>query len=68
MTKEQALQFFKGNVSALARALGMDQSTYYSWKEYPPGGRQLQLERVTGGLLKAEPDCMERESRKARVA
>jgi hypothetical protein len=58
MTKLEALQFYGGNISALARALDMDQSTYYSWGEYPPGGRQLQLERITGGKLKAEPGCM----------
>lgn len=61
MTKAEALAHFKGNVSALARALDMDQSTFYSWKEYPPGGRQLQLERITGGRLKAEPGCMQRK-------
>lgn len=65
MTKSEALQFYEGNVSKLARALGMDQSTFYSWGEFPPGGRQLQLERITGGKLKAEPGCMER--RKQRV-
>lgn len=63
MTKLEALQYFDGNVSALARALDMDQSTYYSWLEYPPGGRQLQLERITGGKLKAEPGCMQRKTR-----
>lgn len=60
MTKSEALEFYGSNVSALARALGMDQSTFYSWGEFPPGGRQLQLERITGGKLKAEPGCMER--------
>lgn len=59
MTKSEALQFYDGNVSKLARALGIDQSTFYSWKDYPPGGRQLQLERITGGKLKAEPACMD---------
>lgn len=61
MTKSEALQFYGGNVSALARALDMDQSSVYSWGEYPPGGRQLQLERITGGRLKAEPGCMQRK-------
>ncbi len=58
MTKTEALAFYDGNVSALARALDMDQSTFYSWGDFPPGGRQLQLERITGGKLKAEPGCM----------
>ena len=60
MTKTEALAFYDGNVSALARALEMDQSTFYSWDVFPPGGRQLQLERLTGGKLKAEPGCMSR--------
>jgi transposase-like protein len=68
MTKLEALQFFQGNVSALARALEMDQSTYYSWLEYPPGGRQLQLERISGGVLKAEPNCMKRSKSKTAKA
>jgi transposase-like protein len=68
MTKAEALAYFDGNVSALARALGMDQSTFYSWKEFPPGGRQLQLERITGGKLKPEPGCMERGPRGKAVA
>lgn len=67
MTKSEALQYFDGNVSALARALDMDQSTFYSWKDYPPGGRQLQLERITGGKLKAEPGCMRRKSEQAKA-
>jgi transposase-like protein len=66
MTKLEALQYFDGNVSALARALGMDQSTFYSWGEFPPGGRQLQLERITGNKLRSEPGCMERKPQAAR--
>jgi transposase-like protein len=61
MSKSEALAYFKGNVSALARALDMDQSSYYSWKNGIPGGRQLQLERVTKGKLKADPGCMQRK-------
>jgi hypothetical protein len=55
MTKLEALAFYGGNVSALARALGLDQSTPYSWGEYPPREHQIELERISGGVLKAEP-------------
>ncbi len=60
MTKSEAIDFYGGNVSALARALGVDQSTVYSWGEHPPGGRQFQLEKLSKGALKAEPNCMKR--------
>lgn len=60
MTKSEAIAHFQGNVSALARAAGVDQSTVYSWKEYPPPGRQLRLQKITRGKLKAEPGCRER--------
>lgn len=59
MTKSEALAYYGGNVSELARAAEVDQSTVYSWKErFPPGPRQLLLERKTDGKLRAEPDCM----------
>lgn len=68
MTTSEALKHYGGNVTALAAALGMHQSSFYSWGEYPPGGRQLQLESITDGKLKAEPGCMERKRReKARA-
>lgn len=68
MTKLEALQFYGGSVTALTKALSMDQSSYYSWGEYPPGGRQLQLERLSGGALKAEPNCMQRPKKTEREA
>lgn len=60
MTTSEAIAYFKGNVSALARAIGIDQSSVYSWLAYPPDRRQMQLQRVTGGALKAERDCIAR--------
>lgn len=55
MRKSEAIAFYAGNISALARALDITQSTIYSWGEYPPVGRQFQIEKLSGGLLKAEP-------------
>lgn len=57
MTTTEALAFFDGSATKLAAALGIDQSTPYSWKEEPPEWRQLQLEAMTGGKLKASPAC-----------
>lgn len=36
--------------------LGIKQPSVAAWGEYPPGVRQLQLESMTGGVLKAEPE------------
>lgn len=44
----------------VADALGMSQPSVALWREYPPPARQLQLEMLTGGALKAEPGCLER--------
>lgn len=63
MKKSEAIAYFNGNVSEMARAAEVDQSTVYSWGEYPPGGRQLLLERKTKGKLKAEPNCMRQPKR-----
>lgn len=41
----------------LAEALGMSQGSVSLWGEYPPPLRQLQIEALTGGKLRAEPDC-----------
>jgi hypothetical protein len=62
MKTSEVFAFYGDNKSAVARALGIDQSSVYDWGEFPPGGRQLQLEKVTDGQLKAEPNCMKRPS------
>lgn len=47
-----------GSQYAVAEALGIKQPSVAGWKKpYPPELRQLQIEAVTGGKLKAEPDC-----------
>lgn len=58
MTKDQATKHF-GTQAKLAAALGMTQGSVSLWGEYPPAVRQLQLEALTGGALKAEPDCLD---------
>lgn len=57
MKTDQAISHF-GTQVKLAAALGIDQSTISgSWREYPPPWRQLQIEALTGGALKAEAEC-----------
>jgi hypothetical protein len=56
MTKDQAVEHF-GTQVLLAQALGMSQGSVSLWGAYPPALRQLQLEAITGGALKAEADC-----------
>lgn len=56
MTKDQAVRHF-GTQVLLAKALGLSQGSISLWGEHPPALRQLQIEAMTGGALKAEPDC-----------
>lgn len=46
-----------GSQVALAVALGISQSSVAQWGDYPPALRQLQIEALTGGKLRAESDC-----------
>lgn len=46
-----------GNQHAVAIALGIKQPSVAVWGEYPPELRQLQIESLTGGELRAEPEC-----------
>lgn len=66
MKKSEAIDYFKTQ-TALADALGMNQSTICkSWGEYPPKLRQLQIEALTGGALKAEAGIIPRKMAKSR--
>ncbi len=66
MKKTDAINHF-GTQTALAAVLGVDQSTISkSWGDYPPPLRQLQLEHITGGALKAEPTILPRRGKKYR--
>ena len=44
----------------VARALGISQPSVANWGEYPPDGKQLLIERLTQGALRAEPGCLDR--------
>lgn len=52
MTKSQAIKHF-GSISALAKALGVTYEAVRQWQEVPEL-RQYQIERLTGGDLKAD--------------
>lgn len=57
MTKTQAVEHF-GSQMAIARALGIKGPSVVNWGERIPPLRQLQIERVTGGALKADDDIL----------
>jgi DNA-binding transcriptional regulator YdaS (Cro superfamily) len=59
MKTHQVIEFFGSQVKAAA-ALGINQASISKWEELPPDNRQLQIERITLGALKAEPGCMDR--------
>lgn len=54
MRTKDAIKFYGGSRSALAQALGIEPESTYSWGTYVPGLRQLQLEALTDGALKAQ--------------
>lgn len=54
MKTEDAINFYGGDRNQLARVLGIWVTSTYQWGEYPPIGRQYQLEILTDGALKAE--------------
>lgn len=55
MTTKEAIEHYGGDVRALAAALGIWHSAVYQWGDHPPPLRQLQLEKITAGALRAEP-------------
>lgn len=57
MKKTEVLNHFKG-VSKVAEALGISPGAVSQWPESVPPLRQLQLQAITGGALKASDDAM----------
>lgn len=53
MTKQEAVNHF-GSASRVAEALNLTRAAVSQWPELVPELRQLQLERITGGKLRAE--------------
>ena len=46
-----------GSQTALATALDINQAAVAQWGEYPPLLRQLQIEALSNGELRAEAEC-----------
>lgn len=57
MKTQEAIQHFGGRKIDLAKAIGVSPSAITQWGEVPPMLRQFQIERITGGKLKAQPDA-----------
>jgi len=53
MTTQQAIDYF-GGIRELAHVLGVSTQSIYQWGEYPPLGRQYELQIKTRGELKAD--------------
>lgn len=57
MTKDEAIKW-AGTQVELAKRLGMkSQGTIAGWGDFPPVLRQLQIEALTRGALRAEAEC-----------
>lgn len=55
MKTEEVVEHFGSKVK-VAEALGCWHTTICAWGEYPPLGRQYQIQALTNGQLKAEPE------------
>jgi len=67
MKTSDVVEHFGGTQRAAASALGIEQPSIANWGEFPPPLRQIQIERLTNGALKAEPHCWLINSRKAEA-
>ena len=54
-----AIEYY-GSKRALADAVGLQLPSIYDWGLHPPPLRQIQLERITGGALRAEPNVFDK--------
>jgi len=55
MTYQEALAYFDNKPSRMAKALGITPAAVSQWREEIPRLRQLELEKISNGVLKAEP-------------
>lgn len=67
MKTETVIEYFKTK-TALANALDVSKQAISEWKEIVPFSRQLQIERLTKGKLKAMPLDEELARRKKALA
>lgn len=55
MTYQDALAYFDNKPSKLAKALGISPAAVSQWRDEIPRLRQLELEKISNGALKADP-------------
>ena len=65
MNTADAVKHF-GTQTHLASLLNTNQSTVASWGKFPPQLRQLQIESLSGGVLKAEKNILPRKAKTNR--
>ena len=65
MTYTEALTHFGGRQVDLARVLRVNQSTVSQWKGHVPPHYQFQLQVLSGGALKVDPELIPEELRPA---
>jgi transcriptional repressor of cell division inhibition gene dicB len=58
MDTKSVYEYF-GTQTAIARALGVSNPSVCNWGDKPPPLRQLQIERITLGKLRAEPEILD---------
>lgn len=58
MKTQEVLEHF-GNQTETAKALGIKQPSVATWGEFPPANRQIQIQALTGGKLRAEPEAID---------
>lgn len=63
MKTEQALKHFGGNTK-LTELLGLSSGAISQWGEYPPPLRQVQIEALSGGALKADKAILPQRAKK----
>lgn len=61
MKTQEAIDHF-GGIRQLAEVLKTWPQTIYQWGEYPPRGRQYELQVITDGKLMVENDSFENKS------
>jgi len=67
MKTSDVIQHFGGTQERTAKALGLRQPSIATWGEFPPPLRQIQIERITRGKLKAEPSCWNPNARRPQL-
>ena len=70
MTPEQVVAHFGGTQVKAAEALGLRQSAVSEWFRhgYVPLGRQYEIQVLTGGTLRANPDSIKKAKQSAAAA